>query len=100
MKHTIIFKAVVGSQSYGTSTPESDIDYKGIYIQDNNEILSMRYKEQFQVSKDECYFEIRRFLELMASANPTVIELLFSPDDCIIVDSPQYRKLREVRFSI
>lgn len=97
MKHTIIFKAVVGSQSYGTSTPESDIDYKGIYIQDNNEILSMRYKEQFQVSKDECYFEIRRILELMASANPTVIELLFSPDDCIIVDSPQYRKLREVR---
>ena len=32
MNEDIIFKTIVGSQAYGTSTPESDIDYKGIYI--------------------------------------------------------------------
>jgi predicted nucleotidyltransferase len=97
MKHNIIFKAIVGSQSYGTATPESDVDYKGIYLQSNDDILSMKYKEQIEVSKDECYYEIRRFIELLSVANPTILELLFSPQDCILIDSPQYQLLREHR---
>lgn len=85
-----IFKAIVGSQSYGTSTPTSDIDYKGVYIQDNDELVGFGYKEQIEVGKDETYYEVRRFLQLLKSANPTVLELLYSPDDCIIKKSPQF----------
>lgn len=29
----IIFKAIVGSQAYGTNVPGSDTDIKGVYIQ-------------------------------------------------------------------
>jgi len=32
-EHSLILRAIVGSQAYGTSTPQSDIDYKGIYAQ-------------------------------------------------------------------
>lgn len=86
----LIFKAIVGSQSYGTSTPTSDIDYKGVYMQDVNELISFGYKEQIDVGKDECYYEVRRFMQLLQSANPTVLELLYSPTDCIIETSPQF----------
>lgn len=94
---TMIFKAVVGSQSYGTSTPTSDIDHKGVYMQSFDDLISFNYKEQYEVGKDECYYEVRRFIQLLQTANPTVLELLYSPHDCIITTSPQFELIRQVR---
>lgn len=88
--NNIIFKAIVGSQSYGTSTPTSDIDYKGVYMQSIDDLITFNYNEQINVSADECYYEVRRFLQLLQSANPTVCEILYSPKDCIIKSSPQF----------
>ncbi len=87
--HTLL-KAIVGSQAYGTATPASDEDYKGIYLQPVNEIIGFHYKEQINVSKDECYYEIKRFLELAQSANPTILELLYLPPECILQSSEAY----------
>jgi hypothetical protein len=88
-----IFRAVVGSQAYGTATPTSDIDYKGIYCQPIRDLISFNYKEQIEFSKDPTEYELRRFLQLVQSANPTVLELLFSPTDCIQITSPAYELL-------
>lgn len=93
----LIFKAIVGSQSYGTATPESDVDYKGIYMQSIDDLITFNYKEQVEVGKDECYYEVRRFLQLLQSANPTVLELLYSPEDCIIQTSPQFELIKANR---
>ncbi len=95
MNYTLLFRAVVGSQAYGTSTPTSDIDYKGIYSQSVEDLISFNYKEQIEVNKDETLFEIRRFLQLVQSANPGMLELLFSPEDCIVTSSRGYEILRE-----
>lgn len=92
-----IFKAIVGSQAYGTSTPTSDVDYKGVYVQDVNEILTFAYREQVDVNKDECHYEVRRFLQLLKSANPTMLELLYSPEDCIIQTTKQFQLIVEQR---
>lgn len=86
-EHKIIFKTVVGSQAYGTATPASDQDFKGVYIQHPDDILGFNYLEQFEVSKDECYYEVRRFLQLLQSANPTVLEMLFMPEECVLETS-------------
>lgn len=88
-----IFKAIVGSQAYGTAIPTSDIDYKGIYCQDVRDLIGFDYKEQIEYSKDHTEYEIRRFLQLAQSANPTILELLFSPEDCILQSSPAYELL-------
>lgn len=90
IKHKILFKAIVGSQSYGTAIPTSDIDHKGVYIQTPREILGFDYVEQIDVTKDECYFEVRRFLSLLKTANPTVLELLYSPADCVVEKHPAF----------
>lgn len=98
MKHKLIFKAIVGSQAQGTSTPESDIDIKGIYMQDIDDLISFGYEEFVQVSKDESYYELKRFLELLCTGNPNAIEILFSPEDCILQTSPQFKILYENRY--
>lgn len=80
----IIFKALVGSRAYGTNVEGSDYDYKGVYIATNKEVLTGTFPEQIITSKDETYYEVSRFLELLTVGNPTMIELLFTPNDCVI----------------
>jgi predicted nucleotidyltransferase len=86
----ILFETIVGSQAYGTQTPTSDIDKKFVYILPQDYILGTEYVEQINVNKDYVGWEIRRFLELMASNNPTVLELLNSPEDCIVSKHPLF----------
>lgn len=86
----ILFETIIGSQAYGTQTPTSDIDKKFVYILPEDYILGTGYVEQINVNKDYTGWEIRRFLELMGSNNPTVLELLNSPEDCIIYKHPLF----------
>ena len=95
MEHKLIFKAIIGSQAQGTSTPESDEDYKGVYTQNTDDLISYGYEEFIKVSKDESYYEVKRFLDLLSVANPEALELLFSPEDCILVNSPQFELIRK-----
>jgi hypothetical protein len=91
-----LFMAIRGSQAYGTATPTSDIDYAGVYIQSMDDILGNRYKEQINDDKnDTVFYELRRFLELVATNNPTILELLNTPEDCIIYKHPLYDLILE-----
>jgi predicted nucleotidyltransferase len=83
-----------GSQAYGTNLPTSDIDYAGVYIQSQSDIYGTNYKEQINDDKnDTVFYEIKRFLELIASNNPTVLELLNTPDDCILYKHPAFDEI-------
>ena len=93
----LLFKGIVGSQSYGLATEISDTDYKSIYLQTNEDILSNNYIAQVDLTKDDVAYEIRRFLELVSTGNPNVLELLFLPEDCILKTSPEYEYLRNNR---
>ena len=93
----LIFKGIIGSHSYGLATETSDVDYTGVYIQDEKDILSDNYVEMVQVNADEKYFEIRKFLELVAVANPNALELLYLPEDCIIECEAEFHYLMVIR---
>ena len=85
-----LLKAIVGSHAYGTNTPESDIDTKGIYLQNPLEVMSFDYKEIIEIDKDNCLYEVKRYLELLQSSNPTMLELLFIPESCILEKHPLF----------
>jgi hypothetical protein len=91
----ILFETIVGSQAYGTQTPTSDEDHKFVYILPMDNILGVGYVEQLNVTKDITGWEIKRFLELMGSNNPTVLELLNSPEDCIVYKHPLFDLILE-----
>lgn len=98
IKHHIIFKAIVGSQAYGLATETSDTDIKGIYVQSNEELLQNgKYEPFITVNKDECYYELRNFLSLLAAGNPTAIELLATPVDCVLYTSQAFEKILKYR---
>lgn len=86
----ILFEAIVGSQAYGTSRPDSDIDKKFIYILPEENILGFDYIENIEIDKDYFGWEIKKFLELIKVNNPTAIEFLNSPERCIIHKSKHF----------
>ena len=85
-KGLIIFECVAGSQAYNTAFPDSDEDVRGIFVQPTKEILAGRHIPQVSDKlNDIVYYEVGRFIELAAGANPNVVELLNMPEDCIRV---------------
>lgn len=93
----ILFEAIVGSQAYNLATKTSDLDVKGVYLQSNEDILSNRYVPQVNVDKDTTYYELRRFLELVSTGNPNVLELLYIPERCVLKTSPEWKELLKHR---
>jgi predicted nucleotidyltransferase len=78
-----------GSHAYGTNIETSDTDYAGVFIQSQEDIFGFNYKEQINDdTNDIVLYEIKRFLELLTSNNPNILELLNTPEDCIIYKDP------------
>jgi predicted nucleotidyltransferase len=88
----ILFEAIVGSQSYGTALPTSDIDKKFIYIEPLENILSGNITTQINISKDYVGYEIARYMELLKTCNPNTIEITSTPEDCIVSVHPLFKK--------
>jgi predicted nucleotidyltransferase len=83
-KNTIL-EVIAGSRAYGTDTPESDTDIRGIYILPQADRLSLGTTEgqQSDESQDIVYYELAKFFKLAMDCNPNIIELLYTPHDCI-----------------
>jgi predicted nucleotidyltransferase len=87
----IIFESVSGSNAYGTNTPESDRDIRGVFIQPLRDALQYGFIDQVSDEKnDVTFYELGRFMNLVAGNNPNILELLDVPDDCIIYKDPLF----------
>ena len=93
----IIFECIIGSTAYGTNLPTSDVDIKGVYRQPNSDILGLKYQEQRNIDKDTTFYEVRRFVDLLGSANPTVLEMLFVDERFIKHIDPSFQVIRDQR---
>jgi uncharacterized protein len=95
----VIFSCVAGSRAYGTQVQGSDEDIRGIYAVPSLAYLPLR-REPVQLSDDRgntVYYSLRRCVELLAEANPNVLELLFTPPDCVRKTSPEMERLISAR---
>jgi hypothetical protein len=88
-----ILEMKFGSTLYGTTTPESDTDYKAIYLPKpkdivlgkiNKSINIVRPKQEFERNKkDDVDIEILslcRFLELLMDGQTMALDMLFCPE--------------------
>lgn len=89
-----LYLVIRGSHAYGTNIETSDVDYAGVFIQSMDDILGNKYVEQVNDDKNDIViYELRRFLELLGKNNPTVLELLNTPEDCVIYKDPIFDEI-------
>lgn len=94
-----LLKCISGSKAYGTNMAHSDTDMKGVFILPKIEFYGLDYTEQVGDDKnDVVYYEIKRFIELLLKNNPNILELLASPEDCILYRHPSVLKLKPAFF--
>jgi uncharacterized protein len=91
----VLFACVAGSRAYGTSTCESDEDVRGLYAVRATCYLNLepppaQLADEFG---NVVYFSLRRFIELLAVANPNVLELLFMPQNCVRTSTAEMDRL-------
>ncbi|MFD1875375.1 DNA polymerase beta superfamily protein [Hymenobacter bucti] len=98
-QNLIIFEAISGSRAYGTNLPHSDTDLKGVFVLPEKQFLGLDYVPQVaNATNDEVFYELRRFVELLLKNNPTVLELLGTPPDCIVYQHPLFDQFRPQDF--
>ncbi|UOQ77440.1 nucleotidyltransferase domain-containing protein [Hymenobacter sp. 5516J-16] len=95
----ILFEAISGSRAYGTNLPHSDTDLKGVFILPEAEFYGLTYVPQVaNDTNDEVFYELRRFVGLLLKSNPTVLELLGTPADCVVYRHPLFEAFRAEDF--
>lgn len=81
----ILLEVISGSHAYGLNIETSDIDKRGVFICELDDYLCGKYPEQINdENNDITFYELGRFLSLVGTNNPNILELLNIPDDCII----------------
>ena len=95
-----------GSTLYGLNTPESDVDYRGIYTaRDKKYIAGFETMDSVVLCPgkedeiDATFYEIGHYMKLLRKTNTQVMEILFAPEESFIYKSDLFDKIREHRES-
>ena len=98
-----IAKIVYGSNLYGTNTPDSDLDIKGIYLPSIEDLYLQRVKDSigFDTSEvsvkntsedtDEEYYSLHYFLKLACRGDTCALDLLHAPPSKVLLSNPIWK---------
>lgn len=91
-----ILIALVGSHAYGTERPDSDRDFRGVFVAPTARILGWDKPAETVDRRDPdmALYEIEKFMRLAAKANPSIMEVLWAPP---LIMSPWGKILRDRR---
>jgi predicted nucleotidyltransferase len=88
----IAFIVLSGSHAYGTYTSSSDIDIRGVFFNP----VSLKKQETIEIkSEDITMHSIEKFLSLATQNNPNILELLYSPEQCVFYVHPLFKPVLE-----
>jgi hypothetical protein len=95
----VICKILFGSHLYGTDTPDSDKDYKGIFMPTIEDLILQRVPKTINLStnkssekntKDDVDYELYSlpyFLELACQGETVALDMLHAPKECVLQHS-------------
>lgn len=97
----ILCQLIGGSTLYGLDTPDSDVDYRGLFVAKNK-----KYIAGFEIIEsivqtgdvDSTYYELARYLKLLRKSNTQVLEILFAPTDSFTHMSDLFLEIRQNRY--
>lgn len=98
-KQVLLLQCISGSKAYGLDTPQSDTDIKGVFYLPRREYYGLKYTEQVaNETNDLVYYELKRFFELLLRNNPNILELLGTPEKCILYKHPLMQHIQAEMF--
>lgn len=93
----IIVQMKFGSHLYGTSTPQSDTDIKGVFLPTAEDIVLQKVKPMISHSRqkehgeknttediDQEFYSLDRYLDLLSQGQTVALDMLFAPDWALI----------------
>lgn len=87
----LLYRYVRGSQAYGTATPQSDTDEGAVYLEPIEQVLGLGLDFQEEISDDKhdiTWYGLKKYMNLLCSSNPNILESLFVPDRCVLYETP------------
>lgn len=88
-KGLILFECISGSRAYGLDTKDSDTDIKGVFYLPRDDFYSFGGPTQISnETNDIVFYELGRFMDLLVKNNPNILDLLFSPPECVLHRDP------------
>jgi predicted nucleotidyltransferase len=95
--NNIILLTTGGSHAYGTDTPTSDLDIRGITLNSAEEILTMEYNDKPIEDRptDTVVYFLKQIINLLLSCNPNTIEILGTKPEHLFICTEEGRLLRE-----
>ncbi|MFT4973216.1 MAG: putative nucleotidyltransferase, partial [Saprospiraceae bacterium] len=95
----LLFESISGSRAYGTDLPQSDTDFRGVFIMPKNYFYGLQEITQINdATNDKVYYELSKFLELLAKSNPNMLEMLAMPTDCVQYQHPLFERFKASDF--
>ena len=95
----IVLECISGSKAYGLDTPTSDTDIRGVFILPKEKFYGLEYVAQVSdANNDIVFYELRKCFELLLKNNPTIIELLNTPEDKIIFQHPLFKQIDRTKI--
>ena len=83
----LLYEYIRGSHLYGLNNEDSDVDTSGVFILKKEVLLGlgMDFQELIADSRnDTTWYEIGKFMSMLTTSNPSVIESLFVPEDKVL----------------
>lgn len=105
----IIVKMKFGSHLYGTATPDSDTDYKGIFLPTMPEVLLGRIPKSLQENTktddekntaqdiDVEIYSLHYFIKLACEGQTVALDMLHAPNNMIAITSPIWKRMVKER---
>lgn len=95
----LVFEAITGSKAYGLDTAQSDTDIRGVFVLPKDMYYSLEYTAQVNNdTNDIVYYELKKFMELLAKNNPNILEMLSVPEQFILQRHSIMNSLKENIF--
>lgn len=98
-----ILRVIVGSQAHGLATPESDFDYRGVFVVPTSEILKLGNNKVHNTNwiegkDDDTSWELGHFLNLATHCNPTILETFLAPrTEMLLTEKEDWETGEELR---
>ena len=88
IRGSLCYLTVSGSYAYGTNNENSDLDIRGIAIENRDELLLGRGMEQYEdKATDTVVFGLQKFVSICRGCNPNALEMLGTrPEHVLFMD--------------